>query len=170
MEDNQEQSSMRTIKLGIVGEAMRAKIKQKKKLLTDEEINYLAEMGYAPRGVGYVDLKTNKFVSDAVIDKIIADFNSKKTAQATAVSKEKAVPVASNKEQKDPVYNVVKSIATSISEFVDLIVDRDVKPSIDATAVAEKVPTLEEVSSGSPVIAGLMGLLAGIAGSIATKK
>jgi putative chitinase len=140
--------------LGTVGDALRDKIKEQKKKLSPEELASLADKGYAPRGTGFVNTATNKFVSNKEIDAALGDRSKPAT---------KVLPEASG----DPVYDVVKSIEGSINDFVELITGEGpdaeaIPPTVDG-AKQEKKPKPPEVTE-IPIfkkIKALAGILVG---------
>ena len=158
---------MADIKLGVVGEAMLKKIKQQQKRLTSKQIEYLSAQGYVPRGTGYINNVTGKFVSDSEIQNVLKSMPSDESSNGDA---EKVDPSKDNnningavKQDADPVYNVVKSISESISQFVDLIIERPSKKDVTAKAQDGDNKGLETLQKDNSSFFGNIGkILAGL--------
>lgn len=140
--------------LGLIGEALRSKIKDASRRLSKDEIEFLNNQGIVARGTGFADIKTGKFVSNATIDGLIAAFRGQ---HATAERETKQTVVAAAQAQgKDPVYEVVSSINESIEKLFGVITEKPAvpappPPADDATAVGE-----EEESGIMTIFKGFM--------------
>lgn len=105
--------------LGLIGAVLRDKIKESSRRLTKDEINFLESNDIVPRGTGFVDVKTGKFVSNAVIDNIIADYRGKAAVKVT-----NSVSQAVSAGGADPVYTVISSINDSIEKLFGVITQK----------------------------------------------
>lgn len=140
--------------LGIVGQALKKRILEVSRRLTKEEIDFLAAQGIAQRGTGFVDSKTNKFVSNAAIDGLIADYRGKPATQVSAASTTGAAttPASTGIGNRDPVYEVVSSIDESIENLFGILTKKPTEAAMatPVTSTGEKVP--EEASFLSQIL------------------
>jgi LAS superfamily LD-carboxypeptidase LdcB len=133
--------------LGIVGEALKKRILEVSRRLTKEEIDFLAAQGITPRGTGFV--KDNKFVSNTVIDGIIADFRGKQATPVAAtglVRPESAAPATAT-GGADPIYEAVSSINESIEKLFGVLIKPPVEEKKDADAAKEQEDKAKEETS-----------------------
>ncbi len=142
--------------LGIVGEALKSKIKEVSRRLTGEEITYLETQGIVKRGTGFIDKSTNKFVSTDFIDGIIATYRGQQAVQVQA----SAAVAPARQSAADPVYDVVSSINDSIEKLFGVLPTGPVPADAQAEPEAPKSKEAEEeVGILTSLITGFKKLL-----------
>ena len=132
--------------LGIVGEALKKRITEVSRRLTKEEIEFLAAQGITPRGTGFV--KDNKFVSNELIDGIIADFRGKQAVPVKDKAPATAVGVTGG-GGADPIFEVVSSINESFEKLFGILVQpTGEKPEAQAVAVGAEKEGVDKSTEG----------------------
>ena len=121
--------------LGLIGEALRNKIKDANKRLSKDEIDFLKSQGIVARGTGFADIKSGKFVSNATIDSLIAAYRGQHAMSVK--EREQSVVQTAQAQGKDPVYEVVSSISESIEKLFGVISTRPAPQQVVATRVEE---------------------------------
>lgn len=133
--------------LGIVGEALKKRILEVSRRLTKEELEFLAAQGITPRGTGFV--KDNKFVSNTVIDGIIADFRGKQATpvDATGLVRPESAASTTTTGGADLIYETVSSINESIEKLFGVLIKPPAEEKKDADAIKEDSKPVEEQTS-----------------------